>query len=270
MSLCNSIDTLAMAYLDDELAAEERRELELHMHDCASCRQHVDSERTDLELLRKQLVAPPAPDVFKVRLTRMLDAEDAKAARADRMRWTRHLLPGSALAAAAAALVAFVAVKPKAETASPVETTAVNIPSHRLPPDVQGVSTGPWVQQHLNCDLNVPQFASPGIRLMSARLNPINNHDAVLLAYEVTLPDAHYNLSALVVCGVRLDELNDGAEVEVAGHTLHVLESGSSVAVTYLAPDHTGYAFMSDRVLPEELLRLVASSDLIGYVPQGR
>ena len=47
MSLCASIDTLSMAYLDDELAAEERRELELHLVDCASCKQHLDGERTD-------------------------------------------------------------------------------------------------------------------------------------------------------------------------------------------------------------------------------
>ena len=48
------------AYLDDELAGEERRELETHIIDCASCRQHLESERADLELVRASLVAPPA------------------------------------------------------------------------------------------------------------------------------------------------------------------------------------------------------------------
>ncbi len=62
MSLCTSIDTLAMAYLDDELAGEERRELELHLHDCATCRKHVDSESEELGVLRGKLAAPPAPD----------------------------------------------------------------------------------------------------------------------------------------------------------------------------------------------------------------
>jgi len=36
MSLCESIDTLAMAYLDDELAAEERHELEAHLTECTA------------------------------------------------------------------------------------------------------------------------------------------------------------------------------------------------------------------------------------------
>src|SRR6185436_19937339 len=98
MSLCNSIDTLAMAFLDDELAAEERRELELHLLDCASCRQHVDGERADISLVRK------------ARIARALDGEDAEAARRERRRWSQWLLPGTAIAAAAAAILLFVGV----------------------------------------------------------------------------------------------------------------------------------------------------------------
>ena len=84
MSLCQSIDTLAMAYLDDELVVEERRELELHMLDCASCRHHVDHERSELELVRKALAPPPAPPALKVSIQRLLDAEDRAAVRAGR------------------------------------------------------------------------------------------------------------------------------------------------------------------------------------------
>ena len=47
-NLCESIETTAMVYLDDELATEERRELELHLLDCTGCRQHVEHERTEL------------------------------------------------------------------------------------------------------------------------------------------------------------------------------------------------------------------------------
>ena len=45
MSLCESIDTLAMAYLDDELASEERRELDTHLTECVSCRAEIDGAR---------------------------------------------------------------------------------------------------------------------------------------------------------------------------------------------------------------------------------
>src|SRR4051794_14024113 len=111
MSLCSSIDTLSMAFLDDELAGEERRELELHLLECAACRAHVDAERSDLALVRGALVAPPASDLFKKRIARALDAEDAQTQQAERRRFSRYLLPGGAMMAAAAALVVFVAVK---------------------------------------------------------------------------------------------------------------------------------------------------------------
>src|SRR6185436_14573416 len=110
MSLCQSIDTLSMAFLDDELAVEDRREIELHLLDCASCRQHVDGERADLEALRKALVAPPAPMLLKARIAKALDAEDAVIARRERRRWSQWLLPGSAMFAAAAAILVFVGV----------------------------------------------------------------------------------------------------------------------------------------------------------------
>ena len=116
MSLCQSIDTLAMAFLDDELAAEERRELELHLIDCSGCRQHVETERAELQMMRKALAAPPAPDMFKARLARALDNEDREASRVESQRKRsllgRMLLPGAAMVAAAAAIVVFVAIKP--------------------------------------------------------------------------------------------------------------------------------------------------------------
>ena len=108
MSLCESIDSLAMAYLDGELATEERHELEAHLCECADCRVHVDTERSEHDLLRKALAAPPAPDLLRAKLVRALDAED----KAQRRRWTQYILPGSAMCAAAAAIAVFVGMNP--------------------------------------------------------------------------------------------------------------------------------------------------------------
>jgi hypothetical protein len=117
----------------------------------------------------------------------------------------------------------------------------------------------------------------PGATLVGARLTAVNGHDAALLAYEVTTADvlpsgaqARYGVSALVIRDLKPDDFSDGTEVQVGNRTLHVLESEGMVAVTYVGPDHMGYAFMSDRMLPAELVRLVVSSDLIGRVQQGR
>src|SRR6185503_12894375 len=111
MSLCDSIDTLAMAYLDDELAAEERHELEAHLTECSECRAHVDGERADHALIKRALVIAPAPDLLRAKLIKALDKEDAESSRAQRRRWTQYALPASAMIAAAAAIVMFVGVQ---------------------------------------------------------------------------------------------------------------------------------------------------------------
>jgi hypothetical protein len=108
MSLCSNIDTLATAYLDDELADEELRDLELHLLDCATCRARVDGEREALAELRRRLATPPAPDLVRARVLAALDGEDARAEREERRaRLAGWFLPGAASFAAVAALALF-------------------------------------------------------------------------------------------------------------------------------------------------------------------
>ncbi len=271
MSLCTSIDTLAMAFLDDELAGEERRELELHIHDCAACRKHVETEREELGLLRGKLAAPPAPDLLRARIARSLDAEDVVATRDQRRRWSQWVLPGSAILAAAAALLVFVAGKPPGPAGvGAVAQEGMRQHERSMPLEVQGASTGPWLHEHFTPSVEPPTFTAPGIRLVGARLTAVNGHDGALLAYDVRLADARIGLTALVIRDVRPEELDGGQEIQVGNRVLHVMESGGKTAVTFIDSDRMGYAFMSDRLSPDELVRLVVSTDLIGRVQQGR
>ncbi len=265
MSLCESIDTLSMAYLDDELAAEERRELELHLTECPSCRVHVDGERSDHELLARALAAPAAPDLLRSRVARALDAEDAAVARADRRRWTQWLLPGSAIMAAAAAIAVFVAVKPASPgEVGPVARQAAEVVTRPLPMEVQGPSTGPWLQQHF-ASMQMPSIAEPSTELLGARLLPkgINGHDGALLSYQLDLDGRPFVLSVLVVRDIHDGEMSDGDEVEVNGRTLHVLESQGRVAVTTTDANHMGYMFMAPALSTNELVWLVGRTSLV-------
>lgn len=266
MSLCESIDTLCMAYLDDELAGEERRELELHLTECASCRGHLDAERTDHELVRRALVAPPAPELMRARLVRALDAEDAAVARAGRQRWTRWLLPGSAITAAAAAIAMFVALPASGPHTSPVAQEAVRQQMRSLPLEVQGPSTGPWLQQHF-ASMQLPQIQEPSTQLIGARLLPhgINGHDAALLAYQLDLGDRPFVLSVLVVRDLHDGEMTDGDEVTVNGRTMHVVETDGHVAVTTIDGNHMGYMFMAPELSTNELVWLVGRTSLVGH-----
>jgi anti-sigma factor RsiW len=273
MSLCHSIDTLSMAFLDDELAAEERRELELHLLDCASCRQQVDGERADLELVRNALVAPPAPTLLKARITRMLDAEDVAVARRERRRWSAWLLPGSAMAAAAAAILVFVgAGAPDERERSGITHDVAKQEIHSLPLEVQGASTGPWLRDHF-APVEPPQFTEPGIALLGARLLPngIANHDAALLSYLVTIGVNRVTLTAVVLKELRGDDLGGGQAYQVGNLILRVHDTDGMPAVTYVDPRRgVGYVFTSERLSADELMRLVVSTDLITRARQQR
>lgn len=270
MSLCQSIDTLAMALLDDELVAEERRELEVHLLECASCKQHVDAERAEHELVRAALVAPPAPDLLKARITRALDHEDREAARIVRRRWSQWLLPGAATIAAAAAIAMFVFVRPPEQAATgTVAREAVRQQTRPKPLEVQGASTGPWLRQHF-APVEPPRFTEPGIELVGARLTVVAGHEAALLKYLVSMGSNQFTLTAVLIDNMRRDELAGGQPIKVGDRTLHVHDANGTPAITYVDEHGMGYTFAADRLSPQELLELVVSSDLIGRAQQGR
>ena len=104
LKLCDDIDTLAMMLCDGELAAQEQRDVELHLLECSACRAHVDRERVVLGELRQRLAPPPAPALLRARIGRALDEVD----RARRPTWRSWALPAAAATAAAAALAVFV------------------------------------------------------------------------------------------------------------------------------------------------------------------
>lgn len=272
MSLCHSIDTLSMAFLDDELAAEERRELELHLFDCASCREHIDGQRTDLELVRKALVAPPASELLKARIARALDAEDAAAMRNERRRWSRWLLPGSAMLAAAAAIMVFVGVGTSSTRVHPVLSDARKQQIRSWPLEVQGARTEPWLREYFP-RVEPPRFAEPGIALVGGRLLPngVANHDAALLQYLVTIGENRLTLNMIMLKDPRRDELNLGEPYMVGGLILWLHDADGIPVVTYVDPsENIGYMFLSQRLTAYELLRLVGSTDLIARTQRRR
>ncbi|HEY5935131.1 MAG TPA: zf-HC2 domain-containing protein [Kofleriaceae bacterium] len=275
MSLCESIDTLAMAFLDDELVAEERRELELHLLNCTSCRHHIDGERADLSLIRKALVAPPAPDLVKAKIARALDEEDRAATRSNRLKWTRYVLPGGAIAAAAAAIVAFVAIRPAGpkapERAAAVAQEVVRQQRRALPLEVEGGGTRPWLAQHF-APIAVPEFDTKGveIELAGARMSAVAGYDALFLQYLVHEGQNRFTLTAVVMLEVPEHVIQGGRPVRYGDRLLHVHDANGIAVVTYVDEHRTAYTFTSKHLDADELVKLVVSSDLIRRAEQAR
>jgi anti-sigma factor RsiW len=261
MNLCESIDTLAMAYLDDELATEERHELESHLTQCGTCRAHLDGERTEHASIVRALVAPPAPDTLRARVARSLDAEDTARGRRASQRWTRWILPGSSIAAAAAAIAVFAlgTLSPGTGGTSAVASEAVRQASRSLPLEVQGPNTESWVHQHF-ASIEAPRFTEPSVRPLGARATAINGHDAVMFSYRVDTGAGAFVLTSVAMDNVRDDELDGGEAVQVGNHVLHVIQLNRQFGVTYVDPNHRGYIFFAPQVSADELVRLVATA----------
>lgn len=271
MSLCESIDTLAMAYLDDELANEERRELDTHLTECASCRAEIDGVRADQALIQTSLVAPRATDTMRLRMVRALDAADrtsaAEATKTQRKRLSSFLLPGTAMLAAAAAIVVFAGVNMKPGTVNnsvgSVARAGVRQQSRSLPLEVQGASTGAWVRQFAEVE---PPHINTGSQLLGARMLPggIGGHDGTLLNYQITVAGKPAVLSVLVIEDVKTEELSDGEEVNAGGRMVHIVQSEGHTVVTCIDGNHHGYMFMADELPVGELISLVGRTSLVG------
>jgi anti-sigma factor RsiW len=263
--MCNSIDTLSMSYLDEELAPEEKRELELHLHECASCRDRVQEERQEASRLRQLLAAPPAPDPLRAKVHRLLDREDAQATRAQlRERLARWLLPGTAMAVAAAAMAVFVFLRePAFESSLPAVGRVA-----QMPMSVTGVRTGPWVEEQM--DATAPSFGV-GIELVGGRMARVEDRNVAQLVYEVsTAGRQRFQLEAFLF-RARAGELRAGKLVPTSsGRELYVSRLDGLPVITYVDENQVGYVFLSQDLSERALRELVFSSDLIDRARGGR
>lgn len=263
--MCNSIDTLSMAYLDEELAGEDRRELELHLLECASCRDYVQTERQEAATRRQLLAAPPTPDLVRAKVMKLLDREDQQTSRAAlRERLSRWLLPGSSMAVAAAAMLVFVFLREP--------STSMSLPMARVeqaPMSVTGVHTGSWVQEQL--DAPAPSFGA-GIELVGGRATVVDgNRELLHLVYEVDSSSRQRLQLESFLFRARDGELRDGQAVRsIEGHTVRVTRLDGLPAITYLDERGIGYIFVSQDLTERALLELVLSSDLIERARNGR
>jgi anti-sigma factor RsiW len=261
--VCDSIDTLSMSYLDQELAPEEKRELELHLLECAACRNHVQEERQEVEMLRQRLATPPTPDLVRVKVTRMLDREDAQVRRSMlRERVGRWLLPGTSIAVAAAALLVFAFLRTP-QSSSQFGRGLVR--QQQEPMQVTGAATQPWLEQQIAGTV-VPRF--DGIELVGGRIAQIDDRAVAQLVYQVG--PQQFQLEAYLFRARGID-LEVGRSVQTySGRMLHVSSVDGVPAISYVDENRVAYVFMSRDLSERALLSVVLNSELIDRARGGR
>jgi anti-sigma factor RsiW len=258
--LCDSIDTLAMALYDGELAGDELRDLELHLTECAACREHTDREGAAISGIRRKLAPPPTPDLLRARVMRALDAED-KATRRPLSAW---LLPGAAVVAAVAALALFVSARNPSPARSVTDTVAMTTTRSR-PLEVEGAATNQWVQRNFDPSVALPTFASARVDQWGARLSDVFDREAVVLYLRVTTPEGYSPDVQVTIFDARGLQL-DGRRMEINGRALLVGVSRGRSVVTYRDGRDHAYVFTSSQLSPDDLLDLVGTSSLLMQV----
>jgi anti-sigma factor RsiW len=259
---CDSIDTLAMTFLDGELADEELRDFELHLLACAGCRSRVEAEDAALTEMRRRLAPPPAPDMLRARIGRALDAEDRALARQARLSQVKSwLLPGAASLAAAAALLVFVAMPPRTADDVPVSRVAVSQHMRQAPLEVTGAATTPWIRRNYGAQIEPPRFASSQVRVAGARLTDVVGRKALQIFYDVSDRGNRYALQTLMfdASGVELP----GDKLTVGGREVTVDEYGGFHVVSFRDSDGLAYVFTSADLGRSQLVEMVVNSNLI-------
>ncbi|NOZ23726.1 MAG: zf-HC2 domain-containing protein [Planctomycetes bacterium] len=96
---CDEAIDLLSEYMDDELDAEQRKEVEAHVMACAKCRRELDTLRATVTLVGS-LSEVKAPDAFAADVSKTLEEEER-----GKIIWPSARVVGSLLAAAAVLLV---------------------------------------------------------------------------------------------------------------------------------------------------------------------
>src|SRR5512138_2092012 len=80
---CSDLDPRLASYVDDETPAEERAEIDEHLHACGPCRDRAEAERTARDLVRanREMLRGSAPGALRARCTRLCTHPGARARR---------------------------------------------------------------------------------------------------------------------------------------------------------------------------------------------
>ena len=180
---CRDLETQLTPYLDGELIAEARVEVEAHLAACPTCPRHVDVERHNLSVIREAARAgsPRAPPAFKARLFENLARDSSRQRRV-----------GVGRAVAVAATVTFAVGLGHHEYRTHqrrlYEQDAAMRHARQFPLEIEQPPDAieRWFGGKLDHPVNVPRF--PRATATGARLLQVRDKPAAYIRYDSPRP----------------------------------------------------------------------------------
>jgi anti-sigma factor RsiW len=192
------------AYFDGEVDAVAAAGIEQHMQQCGPCRSVVQDFDRTRSALRENLTDYRASDALRARLSQALDREprllpsfastdSAPATRPRRVRWPGWQfwlggLTGGGLAAAAAALFAFMVWIPRSDPLAG-DLLSAHMRSLMSTHSIDVVSTDrhtvkPWFAGHADVSPEVADFEAQGYKLVGGRADYLEHQRAAVIVYQ--------------------------------------------------------------------------------------
>lgn len=178
------------AYIDQELDAAARVDVEGHLQTCPACRVRHDRQRALSAALREQLPTFEAPDLLRARVEGAVKGASAERASMPVRRWRWAAVAASVLFVITAG---YAALGPR-RTASPQNTIAQEVLSSHvrslMPEHLTDVASNdqhnvkPWFDGRLDYSPPVYDLAAHGFPLIGGRLDYVNGRPVAALAYQ--------------------------------------------------------------------------------------
>lgn len=201
-----------MSYVDGELLAEERVDLEAHLSACATCAKHVEVQRHNQSLIRAtaKVDAPKMPEELRARLTASLQQTSLKTRRT-------QMAKISAAAAVVVAVTAGAQWQYRTAQRRLYAEDAVRRHARQYPLEVLEPSEGnleKWFGGKLDHRVPVPHI--PNTVTAGARLLNVRDKQAAYIRYEAAEPNRPPRNLGLFVFGDTPGEVDIGVEPAVA------------------------------------------------------
>lgn len=263
---CAELENELGCFIDGELAAPERREVENHLGECPACRAQVESQQQVKALVKRTLsgpqAAPPAGLLAKVHTT--LDTADGRGG------WRWHVSTASPLVRASIGMIvpviaALALVVGYVENVEPLINDSIVKHQKNLPLEVTG---GPeqvqsWFDGKVPFAVSTPTLG-PRCMLRGGRLSHLGSREAALLRYDQN----GHAVSVFVFDGQNMPSplRLRAPEKRVIANREVIIDEPSGYHVAVFRSQGLGFAITASNVAESDFIQMVSAA--LGQYPQ--